>query len=96
MKTILILMIVSSLSFGGSLFKAENDEETHIVIGTMTGFWANALSKKHGATNIQAMLIGVGTSIAVGYAASGGNTDMASDAIGGVIGSTISITIYEW
>ena len=97
MKNILIaVVLLTSFSFGGSLFKAENDKETHIAIGAMTSIWANLLAKKHGATDIQAMLIGVGTSIAVGYAASDGNTDMASDAIGGAVGSTISYTIYEW
>ena len=97
MKKILIgLLLLTSFSFSGSLFQAENDEKTHVVISTMTSVWANLLAKKHGATDMQALLIGVGASIVVGYAASDGNTDMASDAIGGVIGSTISYTIYEW
>ena len=97
MKKILTgLLLLTSFSFSGSLFKAENDEKTNIVIGAMTSVWANLLAKKQGATDIQALLIGVGASIAVGYAASDGNTDMASDAIGGVVGSTISYTIYEW
>ena len=95
-KIILALMVATSFSFSGSLFKAENDEKTHIAIGAMTSVWANLLAKKHGATDIQALLVGVGASIVVGYAASDGNTDMASDALGGAIGGAGSIVIWRF
>ncbi len=97
MKRILIsLMLVTSLSLGGSLFKEDNDEKTHIAIGTMTGAWANIIAKSNGASDLQALVISIGASVAVGAIASGGNMDLVSDAIGGVAGYGASYVIYRF
>ena len=96
MKHILTLILATSLSFGGSLFKAEDDMKTHVAIGAMTGVWVNLLAKKHGATDVQAFLLGVGAAMAVGAIASDGNMDLGSDAIGGAVGGGASYVIYRF
>ena len=97
MKKILIsLLLVTSFSLSGSIFKEDNDEKTHIAIGAMTGVWVNLLAKKHGATDIQAFLLGVGAAMAVGAAVSDGNMDLGSDAIGGAVGGSFSYVIYKF
>ena len=95
MKKIILALIVSTSLLSANLFK-EDDMKTHVSIGAMTGVWASLLARKHGANETQAFLIGVGAAMAVGVAASGGNMDLMSDAIGGAVGSSVSITIYKW
>ncbi len=95
-KILVPLILTTSLSLGGSLFKEDNDEKTHIAIGTMTSVWVNLLAKKNGASELQAFLLGVGASVAVGASVSGGNMDLVSDAIGGVAGYGASYVIYRF
>ncbi len=94
-KIILSLILATSLSFGISAFKRDNDEKTHVALGVMSGVWGNLLAKKLGATESQAFLAGIGASILGGAIVSGGNIDSISDAMGGVIGSG-AIVIYRF
>ncbi len=94
-KIILSLMLVTSLSFGISAFKPEDDRKTHIALGVMSGVWGNLLAKKLGANDTQAFFIGIGASVLGGAIVSGGNMDSVSDAMGGVIGSG-AIVIYRF
>ena len=42
MKNIILsLMLATSLSFGVSAFKPNNDEKTHVALGIMSGVWGN-------------------------------------------------------
>ena len=105
MKKILFALIISTSILSANFFK-EQDKQTHMIVTTTASILGGLIAKKHGYNDIEAFWIGFGTAIAIGlakeaYDSRDGGTgfdsrDMLANSIGGALGSSISITIYEW
>ena len=103
-KIVLLLVLVSTLSTAN--FFKEKDKQMHMAVSVVTGSIGMFIAKKClDVTNVEAFLYGVGIALLVGlvkelydeYTYGGfSGADMIANGIGGIVGSGIIFTIYQF
>jgi putative lipoprotein len=104
-KSILILILSTSLFASESFFKQE-DKQQHIQVTALISLMTSSVAHEMGYTTTQSFWIGVASALAVGlgkelYDSRKSGTgfsgeDMMADGIGGTLGALPVFVFYQW
>lgn len=100
----ILLLLLVTLSISAEEFYLQNDKQKHFIGSMAIGATASGIARYYGSSTVEAIAIGIATSLLVGIAkeAIDGNgygsediNDIYADTLGGIAGSAISAQ-FNW